>query len=136
MARSHGKNSYISVDTVNLTTYVDNIDVNKSKDVAETSAMGQNSKTYVTGLKEATITISGRWDDTATTGPDAVLAAAYADEDPVAIEYGPEGNSTGEVKVSASAICTSFNRTSSLGDVVAFTADFQVTGDVTEGTFA
>jgi hypothetical protein len=78
--------------------------------------------------------VSGRYDDTASTGPNAVLDSIVGTE--VAIIYGPEGDSNGDVKVTCQAICTAYNRTSPVGDVVAFSCEFQITGDVTETTYS
>lgn len=134
MAFVHGKDSVITVATKELTSYVTDVAFNTSADVAETSVMGLDSKTYLPGLKDGTISITGRFDSTATSGPDDVLTAALGTS--VAIEYGPEGSANGKIKASCNAICTAYNRTSPVGDIVAFSAEFQITGDVTEGTYS
>ena len=141
MAQSHGKDSYFAVEDAagaavkNLTTYITDIDETLTQDVAETTTKGQTAKTYVQGHTDATISISGRWDNTATTGPDVVLRGLIGDVGTVSFEFGPEGNSTGDIKYSGECICTSYAISSPLADVVGFTADFQVTGTVTIGTF-
>lgn len=135
MASVHGSKSYFACGaSVNLTTFVNNIAVVRPKDQAETSTMGQTSKTYVAGLKDLTITIAGNFDSVAG-GPNVTLAALYATTSSVNYWYGPEGSTAGSIKWSGSALCTKYDVTSPVGGVVAFTADFQGTGDVTEGTF-
>lgn len=136
MATAHGKDSYFSVNSNNLTTYCDSIDVGQDVEMAESTTMGAEAKTYISGLSDGKISIAGKWDNTATTGPDAVLAGLVGGETAVAFEYGPEGNATGAVKRSGNCFLTSFQTTSPLGDIVAFTAEFQVTGAITTGTFA
>ena len=135
MAKHHGRHSVFTVGGVALIG-IENIEVNKEKDQADTTSMGDDWETSVTGMRRATITVSGRWDNTVTTGNDTVLKAAYADDDPVAIEYGPIGDDTGDPKASGDAHCTQYNRTSPLGDVVAYSAEFKVDGELAEGTFA
>jgi hypothetical protein len=133
MAKVHGKDSFFELNSVELSAFLTEISVSRSGDVAEASTMGDSAKEYMPGLKDATISISGRWDDTASTGPDAVLSAALGTE--VAFEYGPEGDDSGDIKHSGNCIVTAYNVSSSIGDVVAFTAEMQVTGAVTVGTF-
>lgn len=135
MAKVHGKDSYFSVDSDNLTTYLDNISFPRTRETVQTSTMGLESHTYTAGLMDGTISLSGKWDDTATTGPDAVLSGLLAGGAEVAFEYGPEGNDSGDIKMSGSCICTAYAVNSSLSDVVLFTAEFQVSGTVTVGTF-
>lgn len=66
MAFNHGKDSYFQVGSHNLTTYLDNIDIVGTADTAETSTMGNTAKTYIPGLADSTISLSGKWDDTTT----------------------------------------------------------------------
>jgi hypothetical protein len=136
MSFVHGKDSYFSVDSDNLTTYIDSADLNQSVDMAETSTMGVEAKTYISGLSDATISIAGKYDSTASTGPDAVLAGLVGGETAVAFEYGPEGNANGKVKYSGNCFLTSYNVSAPVGDVVSFTADFQCSGAITKGTFS
>ena len=135
MATIHGKNSYFSVGGSSLTSYLTDISMDRPVDMAESTVMGLSSKTYVSGMKDATLSISGRYDSTAASGPDAILNGIVGGATASAFEYGPEGNGTAKVKYSGSAFLTSYNVSSPVGDVVAFSAEFQCTGDVTKGTF-
>lgn len=142
MAMSHGKDTYFSVEDSagstlrNLTTYLTDVTYSWSQDVAETTTKGQTPKSYVQGHTDATISISGRWDNTATTGPDVVLRGLIGDAGTVGFEFGPEGNTAADIKYSGECICTSYEVSSPLADVVGFTAEFQVTGAITVGAFA
>lgn len=142
MAMSHGMVSYFAVEDSagttlrNLTTYITDIEFPFSQDVAETTTKGQTAKTYVQGHTDATISINGRWDNTATTGPDAVLSGLVGDTGTVGFEFGPEGNTAGDIKYSGECILTSYQVSSPLSDVVGFSAEFQITGAVTKGTFS
>lgn len=135
MAKHHGKNGYFMIDGVDLTTFLTDISLEESTDTAETSTMGDEAKEYVEGLSGGSISLSGMWDDTATTGPDAVLAGLKgAGANPFI--YGPAGGASGQVKYSGDAILTAYSRTTPIGGAVAFTASFQATGAVVRGTFA
>lgn len=129
MAKHHGKDSTFSIDAVDLTTFLDSITMPEAIDVAETSTMGQDAKTYIEGMSSGTISLSGRWDETASTGPDAVLSGLKGGGATVFV-YGPAGDASGAVTYTGDAILTGYSRTSPIGDVVAFTADFQITGPV------
>jgi hypothetical protein len=142
MAMSHGMVSHFSVEDSagstlrTLTTYITDVEFPLSQDVAETTTKGQTAKTYVQGHTDATITINGRWDNTVTTGPDVVLFGLVGDAGTVGFEFGPEGNTNGDVKYSGECILTGYSVSSPLADVVGFTAEFQITGAVTKGTFS
>lgn len=142
MAMSHGMVSYFAVEDSagstlrNLSTYLTDVDFPLTQDVAETTTKGQTAKTYVQGHTDATITINGRWDNTASTGPDVVLRSLIGDAGTVGFEFGPEGNANGDYKYSGECICTGYTVSSPLADVVGFSATFQITGAVTIGTFS
>ena len=135
MAFVHGKNAVFTIATEDLTQYLDNVELDISTDTAESTTLGNDFKTYVVGVSDSSLSISGKWDSTASTGPDAVLQGLIGDA-PSAFEYGPEGDTTGKVKYSGNAILTDYKVTAPVGDVVAFTADFQISGTVTKGAFS
>lgn len=143
MAFNHGKNSTFKVDRsggtlTDISTYLDNVDFPRTVETAETTTfqVTGSAKTYIVGLVDSTISISGKFDNTATSGPDAVLSGIYGQAATVSFEYGPEGGDTGDVKYSGEAILTEYSTGSPVGDVTTFSASFQVTGVVTKGTFA
>lgn len=136
MAFVHGKDSYLKLATVDLTTFLTDAALNQGTDVAETSTMGSEAKSYISGLTDSTMSISGRYDSTATTGPDAVLSGLLGLEAATAFEFGPEGGTTGKVKYSGNCFMTAYNVSAPVGDIVAFSAEFQVSGVVTKGTFS
>lgn len=136
MAFVHGKDSYFMLNAVELTTFITDVSFNQSVDVAETSTMGGEAKSYLAGMSDSTISISGRYDSTVTTGPDAVLSVQVGADAVVAWIFGPEGGTTGKEKYNGNCILTSYNMTAPVADIVAFTAEFQVSGAITKGTFA
>lgn len=136
MAFTHGKDSVFTFDTVALTSFITDVSLDRSAEMAETTTMAAEAKTYISGLTDATISVSGRWDSTTTTGPDENLNTWLGEEAASAFEFGPEGSANGKVKYSGNAYCTSYNTSAPVGDVVAFTAEFQITGAVTRGTYS
>lgn len=141
MAFVHGKGGVFKVDDSGgvlrtLTTYVDQWSFSNSVDMAETTTMGSEVKTFLSGQSDATMSVSGLYDSTVTTGPDVVLQGLVGLETTATFELGPEGGTTGKVKYSGECFLTGYEITAAKGDAVKFTADFQVTGAITRGTFA
>jgi len=126
----HGKDSYFKVASTDLSPYLNSISVSRTADTAETSAFSSSSKTYVAGLKDASITLSGMFDATVHTTVQGWLGTSQT------FEYGPAGSAAGRVKVSGSALVTSVEMASAVGAVVTLNINLQVTGTVTDGTFS
>lgn len=135
MAFVHGKDAVFKVGSTDLSAYLNQADLDQSVDMAETSTMGVEAKTFISGLSEAKITVAGFYDSTGTTGPDAVLNPLVGSDTSSTFEYGPEGSTSGKIKFSGSCYVTSYKFTAPVGDVVGFSAEFQVTGAVTRGTY-
>lgn len=140
MAFVHGKGGVFKVDNSagtlqTLTAYLDQWSISNSVDMAETTTMGSEVKTFLSGASDATISVSGLYDSTASTGPDAVLNGLVGLEATSTFELGPEGSSAGKVKYTGECFLTGYEITDAVGDAVKFTADFQVTGAITKTTW-
>ena len=131
----HGKSVDFSMDDTggtprNISNTLNSVDFPLSVETAETTAFGATAKSYIVGLKDATFSVSGVWDAT---------VAGYLDggAEPASRSfiYGPAGSTASNVKYTGECIMTSFSTSSPLGDVVSFSADFQVTGAVTRTTY-
>jgi hypothetical protein len=139
MAFRHGKNASFKLDNnagtlTDISTYLDEVSLPRSIETAETTTFGvaSGAKTYVTGLNDSTISIGGKWDSVV----DALLAGIVGRDDTVSFEYGPEGTAATRIKYTGEAILTSFEVGSPVGDIVTFSADLQISGPVTRGTFS
>lgn len=130
---THGKNAAFKIDDSggtlrDISNVLTDVAVSRTADVAEVSAFSNSSKAYVAGLKDATITISGSFDATVDGYLKAIVGASGS------FEFYPIGTTGGNPKASGECIMTSYDRTPDVGGAVTFTAAFQVSGDVTEGT--
>ena len=130
---THGKNAAFKIDDSggtlrDISNVLTDVAVSRTADVAEVSAFSNSSKAYVAGLKDATITISGSFDATVDGYLKGILGAEGS------FEFFPIGTTGGNPKASGECIMTSYDRTPDVGGAVTFTAAFQVSGDVTEGT--
>lgn len=130
MAFIHGKSASFKVDNssgtlTDISSYCDEIGFPRAIDTAETTTFGNSAKTYIVGLTDATISVSGKFDSTA----DAVLAGIVGQAASVSFEYKP--NSSSGPTYTGECYLTSYEVSSPVGDVVTFSAEFQVTGAIT-----
>lgn len=137
MAFTHGKSAVFKLDNsagtlTDISAYITSVTFDPGADVAETTTLGDSSKEYLAGLKDATLTIEGKFDPSA----DVVIFAALGTATTRTFEYGPEGGTTGKIKYSGETIGTAYSVSSGLDDASTFTATLQVTAGVTSGTFA
>jgi predicted secreted protein len=135
MAFVHGKSSVFKLDNASgsltdISAFVNNVDFPETADVAESSVLGASNKTYLVGLRDASISLSGLFDATV----DAILGAVVGQTATLSYEYSPEGTASGKIKYSGEAILTNYALSSPVGDVVAYSADLQCSGAVTRGT--
>jgi hypothetical protein len=134
MPFAHGKGAAFLLGTDDLSAYLDNIEWNRTRETGETTTFGaaEDTKTFVSGLRDNTFTISGKFDSTATTGPRAVLNAAIDSETATVAKIRQEGTGVGKPENEVSCFCTGYSESIPVGDVITFSADFQCTGIVDE----
>lgn len=140
MAFYHGKGLAFKIDNSagtlqTLTSFVDSVDFDNSVALGDTTTAGAEDKTFVSGQAEHGLSISGKWDDTASTGPDAVLFGLVGLETTSTFEFGPAGSTSGKVKYTGECFLTGYKCSDPVGGVVAYTADFKITGAVTRTTW-
>lgn len=142
----HSKVSHFALEDAGgtsrtLNDYIDSLAFSPEIETADTTGLGDTAREFIPGLANARISISGHWDDTATSGLDVCLGGLYAaggvksDGTLPAWIYGPVGSTGTYVKYTGSCIVTSYAITSRAGEKVSFTAELQVSGDVTRTTF-
>lgn len=64
MAFIHGKGTTCYFNSTDFSSYLQNIDMTKVSDVAETTTFGNDNKTYIAGEKDGTISLTGLFDAT------------------------------------------------------------------------
>lgn len=132
---AHGKSTDFAIDDTggssrNISDTLTDVSFPQTVDTAETTAFGSSNKSYIVGLKDTTISVSGIWD--------ATVDGYISGTEPASrtFIYGPAGTTSGNVKYTGEAIMTNYAVSNPVGDVVTFTADFQVTGAVTRTTYS
>lgn len=132
MAFIHGKATAVTLDGKDLSAYSNNVAFNRSADSHDVTTFGNDSKVYAGGLLDGTATISGIYDDTASTGPGAVIRPLLGTVVPLV--YMPEGDAAGKPTFTVNALVTGYEETAPVADMVTWTCSLQFSGDVTEGT--
>lgn len=140
MSKGHGKDQYLAIDDTgailrNLSTFIDNADFDRSVDLADATTVGAESKTFLPGLDGAGLEVSGKYDDTAVSGPDVVLAALFVAKLPVDFEFGPFGNAVGKPKYSGLCYVERYRISAPLEGVIKFSVTLRVNGAPARGAF-
>lgn len=130
----HGKSTHFSLDDTggtsrDLSNVLNSVDFPEIVETAETTAFGATSKSYIVGLRDATISISGLFDATV---DGYIIGTEPATRTFI---FGPAGNTSGFVKYTGECILTNYSVSSPVADVVTFSLDLQCTGGVTRTTF-
>jgi hypothetical protein len=134
MAFKHGKSAAVWIGTGDLSSFLDQAEKSTDVDTAETTTFGQNWKRYLAGLIGTTLSISGSYDGTASTGPAAVLETAIANGTAWTWKFFPGGSASGQRQHSFSAFVTNYSESSQVGDKVTFSAEILADGTVTSTT--
>ena len=130
----HGKSTDFELDDTggtsrSLSNVLTSVDFPETIDTAESTAFGSTSKSYLVGLRDATISVSGLWDATV---DGYIIGTEPASRTFI---FGPAGSTGGNVKYTGEAILTNYSVSAPVSDTVTFSLDLQVTGNVTRTTY-
>ncbi|CAB4156590.1 hypothetical protein UFOVP655_73 [uncultured Caudovirales phage] len=130
---AHGKNVKVFVDEYDFSSYFSDVTATTSIETAETSAFGSSAKEYITGLKDGTVSLSGMFEGTASTGTDQYFATALGSATKQKVIVATSGHSVGARAVMLQSDDTSYEVSGSIGDVVQANAEFQSSNGVEHG---
>ncbi len=132
--------SYIEIDDAggtprNLSAYLEELEpLGREVSLLDVTGLNDAAQRLVAGVELAQgFTLLGVFDNTATTGPDAVLAGLVGKTGTVS--YGPAGNGSGQRKVTGEFLCVSYRVISQAGRQVRFRAQFRQDGAVSFTTW-
>lgn len=141
MASVHGKDTDIYWGGYDLTGYTNSATVSRSADTAETSVFGNSSKSYIVGLKDGSLSLSGIWSGT-TNEIDDRLNSTFATAGQVITMF-PSGdaantpssniNTVVGVAYLMAGISTTYEIDAGIGDAVAWSCDVQPSGGIDRG---
>jgi len=128
---NHGKNAVVLLDDTNLSTTLTDASVSLTADVAETSTFTASSKTYIAGLKDGTVTLSGYFESSSPDADAEFLSQLGGSGS--AFSIAPIGYTRGNPTEFGNVIETSYDRSADIGSVVAVAVAFQFDGDAYNG---
>ena len=138
MAFVHGKKSVFKIDDVagsltDISSFCEEVSLSRDIETAETTTFGNDAKTYITGLTDATISVSGKFDAGSASAVDPVLSGVLGSASTVSWVYRANSASTSSTnpEYQGEGIVTSYEITGSVGDAVTFSAEVQCTGAIT-----
>ncbi len=134
-------NSYIEIDDSggtprNLTPYLAEIEsLGKEVSFLDVTGLDDAAQRIIAGPEQdQEFELDGAFDNTATTGPDAVLSGIVGKTGTVS--YGPAGNGSGQRKITGEFLCLSYRITSRINNLVRFKARFQQDDAISITTWA
>lgn len=133
----HGKAAVFKIDDSggtlrDISNTLNSVSFPREAEVLETTSFGSSDRSYVVGFKNQTISIEGSFDATV----DGYLAGVLGATDSLSFEYGPEGSTATYTKYTGECFLTSYETSAGVGDIVSYSAEFQITGAVTRGAYA
>lgn len=129
MSAEAAKVGYLLVNSNLISAKARSIGFPREHGTEDATAFGANSRSYVATLADGRLTASGFW-DSALDGylaPDLGVSRAFV--------YGPQGSTTPDVRYTGSAILVSFEVGDEVDGIIEWSAEWQITGDVTRDTF-
>jgi len=132
MAFVHGKNTYVSLNAVDLSAYTNSSELSRGADSHDTTTYGQTAHTFAGGLLNHSASMEGIYDNTASVGPRAAIVALVGTN--VTMVRRPEGTGVGKPQDSATVLVQEYVETSPVADMVKWSVKLQVSGAITATT--
>jgi len=124
----HGKNTYISLNGVDLSAFVTTSQIEKTADKHDVTTYGRDDHVYSGGLKDGTVTMSGIYDNGAS-GPRATIQALIGQT--CTLVRRPDGTGSGKAQDSLTVLVEKYVETSPVADMVTWSCDMQKSGAIT-----
>jgi hypothetical protein len=129
MATHLGKEGTVQVGS-NAIGEIRGFSIDETIDTVEDTSMGDASKSYLASIKDFSGSVDVLYDEGDTNGQTALAVGSS-----VTLNFAPEGSSSGDVKLTGTAIVTGKSITSSFDGLVESTITVQGTGGLTTTTY-
>jgi hypothetical protein len=134
MAFVHGKDADLEIQDSGSTyrlfsTYIATAGLSRSVDTGDVTNLASAAKEYIAGLADGTLSLDGYFDSVADGYLVGIIGAAAK-----GFYYYPEGKSSGKPRKAGNCILTTYDTEAGVDGAVSITAEFQVTGAITDGT--
>lgn len=141
MAFVHGKKSVFKIDDSggslqDISAFCEEVSLSRDIETAEVTTFGDDAKEYITGLTDATVSLSGKFDSGTASAIDPVLSGILGSASTVSWAYRISSDSIGATnpEYQGEGILTSYEVSGTVGDAVTFSAEIQCTGAITRAT--
>jgi len=128
MAFAHARHTYISVAGSNLSAFTNSSEIERGGDKHDITMYGADDYSFSGGLLKGSFKMSGTYDDSTSAGPRAILDPLVGTV--VALVRRPEGTGSGLPQDSFSALLEKYVETNPVADMIAWSAEYTVSGSV------
>lgn len=116
MAFKHGKDTEVWLHDIDLTSFLNSLDLKADTDTAETSTFGNDWKKFIPGQSGAVVDFAGLYDPDQTSVNDTLTASAGS-----LLTHGPAGMvAEGDAARLMTILATAYGESAAVGGVVAF----------------
>lgn len=134
MAFVHSKNTVLIVNGDDISVYCNASELERGSDEHDVTTYTKNDHVFAGGLGMGSQSIEGIYDNTAATGPRAVIEPLIGTVVPIVRR--PEGTGAGKPQDAFSALVKKYVETSPVADMVKWAAELTVSDAVTSTTQA
>jgi len=127
----HGKKTAVFFNSSDMSPYLNDATVSRAIEANETTTFGNSNKTYIVGLDDGGISLSGMFDGSANAS-DEILSGKILQENNI-LTILPEGTTQGSRAILAEGDMTAYEITMPVADVVSLSSTFQADGGVRQG---
>jgi hypothetical protein len=117
----HGRNTFISLNGTDLSAFTDSSELSREADEHDVTTYGKQAHVVQGGLLSSSATMSGTYDNTAGTGPRAVIRPLVGTN--VTLIRRPEGTGTGKPQDSVTVHVKKYVETNPVADMVKWSAE-------------
>lgn len=129
MAFKHGKDVFVSLNAVSLSTFTNNTDLGREADEHDVTTYGKSAHVYSGGLLDGEITISGVYDD-GTASPEATIEPLLGTVVPFV--YRPEGTGAGKPERTGNVLVKKYDESAPVADMIKWTCTLRLSDTLTK----
>jgi hypothetical protein len=128
MSFIHGKDTFVSLDGDNLSTFTKSSTLSDEADAHDTTHYGAEAHAFQGGLRNGTAGMEGTYDNTASTGPRAVITPLIGTV--VTFIRQPEGAGSGLPQDEVEVLVQNYVETNPVADMVSWSVQLQLSGTI------
>lgn len=134
MSFVHGKDTVFILDGDDISAYTTTSSFEREADEHDVTTYGKDDHVFAGGLGKGAASASGLYDNTAGTGPRAVIEPLIGSV--VTLVRRPEGTGTGKPQDSVNVLVKKYTETNPVADMVTWAVDLTLSDAVTSTTQA